>query len=162
MGLQALIVEFGGNVFKTTSQSGNYWAVAIIIGLLTLPIGAALRKLPISDKWCIPRDVRDHGRIMMTRERLQWLSAVGQVRTSLSVLKTLRGARSNTSGNLAASASARSLQQAGSQEQLRAIPLHSVSDTSVHAHASVPLLDNLASRGSHGGSGNDWSIAPKV
>lgn len=91
--LQVLIIEYGGVVFKTVSLSGEYWAVSVLIGFVTLPIGMIIRLIPLPQHWCIPRSIREHERVVMTRERLQWISAVGQVQAQLSVFRALRGSR---------------------------------------------------------------------
>ncbi|KAI8818278.1 uncharacterized protein EV422DRAFT_176948 [Fimicolochytrium jonesii] len=45
--LQAIIVEFGGPVFKTQGGlNGVQWAVCLIVGLGSLPVGAMIRLLP--------------------------------------------------------------------------------------------------------------------
>ncbi|KAJ3394883.1 hypothetical protein HDU84_005818 [Entophlyctis sp. JEL0112] len=43
---QAIIVQFGGVVFKTTALNGLQWLVCIIAGVLTLPWGIIIRLIP--------------------------------------------------------------------------------------------------------------------
>ncbi|KAG0325302.1 hypothetical protein BGZ99_000818 [Dissophora globulifera] len=43
---QAIIVEFGGSAFKTESLSGVQWAICIVLGLLSFPVGVMIRLLP--------------------------------------------------------------------------------------------------------------------
>lgn len=46
VGGQALIVNVGGTAFQVTRIGGNLWAISIIIGLISIPIGAFVRLLP--------------------------------------------------------------------------------------------------------------------
>lgn len=46
---QTLIVMFGGNAFQTERPSGAQWATSVILGILTLPIGALVRLFP--NRW---------------------------------------------------------------------------------------------------------------
>ncbi|ORZ01385.1 PMCA-type calcium-translocating P-type ATPase [Syncephalastrum racemosum] len=46
---QAIIVNFGGVAFQVTRIGGPQWAIAIIIGMFSLPIGALIRLIP--DHW---------------------------------------------------------------------------------------------------------------
>lgn len=46
---QTLIVTFGGNAFQTEQPTGTQWATSIILGLLTLPLGALVRIFP--NRW---------------------------------------------------------------------------------------------------------------
>jgi P-type Ca2+ transporter type 2C len=46
---QTLIVMFGGNAFQTARPTGSQWATSIVLGVLTLPLGAAVRCIP--NKW---------------------------------------------------------------------------------------------------------------
>lgn len=50
--VQALIVEFGGDVFKTEPLSLVNWGYSIAIGAGSLIVGAVLRLIPIPDMWC--------------------------------------------------------------------------------------------------------------
>jgi Ca2+-transporting ATPase len=43
---QVVIVQFGGAAFQVVSIDGAHWAVAIIIGFLSLPIGVVIRLIP--------------------------------------------------------------------------------------------------------------------
>ncbi|KAI8072590.1 PMCA-type calcium-translocating P-type ATPase [Gongronella butleri] len=47
--LQAIIVNFGGAAFQVTPINGTDWAISIIIGMFSLPIGALIRLVP--DRW---------------------------------------------------------------------------------------------------------------
>ncbi|KAI8991185.1 hypothetical protein BDF20DRAFT_909002 [Mycotypha africana] len=44
--LQAIIVNFGGAAFQVTPIDGVGWAISIIVGLLSIPIGVVVRLIP--------------------------------------------------------------------------------------------------------------------
>ena len=86
--VQIVLVNFGGAPFSTVPIPWHLWLVSIGVGILSLPIALAVRLLP---DWT----QRPHGpeRIYMTRERLQWQAAIGNVRRSLAFFTALRRAR---------------------------------------------------------------------
>ncbi|KAI9476101.1 MAG: PMCA-type calcium-translocating P-type ATPase [Benjaminiella poitrasii] len=43
---QVMIVQFGGPAFQVVPLDGVHWAIAIVIGLLSLPIGVIIRLIP--------------------------------------------------------------------------------------------------------------------
>jgi Ca2+-transporting ATPase len=46
IGLQTLIVSVGGLAFSVTPLTAAQWAVSLILGALTLAVGALLRLMP--------------------------------------------------------------------------------------------------------------------
>ncbi len=46
VGAQILIVFVGGAAFSVVPLNGAQWGISLVIGILTLPIGAAIRLLP--------------------------------------------------------------------------------------------------------------------
>ncbi|KAI8802205.1 PMCA-type calcium-translocating P-type ATPase [Cladochytrium replicatum] len=46
MFIQIIIVEFGANVFNTVPINGVQWAVCIVIGFLSIPLGLIIRLIP--------------------------------------------------------------------------------------------------------------------
>jgi len=46
VGLQILIVFVGGPAFPATPLTGVQWAVSLVLGALTLAVGAAIRCIP--------------------------------------------------------------------------------------------------------------------
>lgn len=44
--LQCVIVNFGGAAFQVTRVDGTAWAISIVIGLFSLPIGMLVRLIP--------------------------------------------------------------------------------------------------------------------
>ncbi|KAF9130356.1 hypothetical protein BGW39_003150 [Mortierella sp. 14UC] len=43
---QIIIVEWGGEAFKTEKINGTQWAICIVLGLLSLPFGVIIRLIP--------------------------------------------------------------------------------------------------------------------
>ncbi|KAI9020969.1 PMCA-type calcium-translocating P-type ATPase [Phycomyces nitens] len=43
---QCLIVQFGGQAFQVIPLNGPQWAIALVIGVLSLPIGVVIRLIP--------------------------------------------------------------------------------------------------------------------
>ncbi|KAI9345142.1 PMCA-type calcium-translocating P-type ATPase, partial [Zopfochytrium polystomum] len=41
--MQVIIVQFGGQAFQTVGLSGKYWAICIVIGIMSLPWGIVIR-----------------------------------------------------------------------------------------------------------------------
>jgi hypothetical protein len=46
VGGQVLIAFVGGKVFAITRQTGAQWAIAIVLGALSIPVGVAIRLIP--------------------------------------------------------------------------------------------------------------------
>lgn len=46
VGGQILIVEVGGAAFSVTKLYGRDWGISIIVGLMSIPIGALVRLMP--------------------------------------------------------------------------------------------------------------------
>eukprot|EP00158_Paraphelidium_tribonemae_P007500 Partr_v1_DN28270_c3_g1_i4_m75374 putative ATPase, Ca transporting, plasma membrane len=94
--VQVILVQFGGVVFECYGLPGAMWAYSILIASLTLPLGVAIRMIPNWDGCTVcgvSVAVPDNERVVMTKERLQWQHSIGQVRTSISVFRALRGSQ---------------------------------------------------------------------
>jgi len=50
--IQALIIEFGGEVFHTKPLTLVYWGYSIAIGAGSIIVGAILRLIPVPEMWC--------------------------------------------------------------------------------------------------------------
>ncbi|KAK9708459.1 plasma membrane calcium [Basidiobolus ranarum] len=80
---QALIVNFGGAAFNTVKIGWLYWVISIVIGMLSIPIGAFIR--------CIPNSIFG---VSSDKEDLEnprgngWGSPSKQVREELSTAKS--------------------------------------------------------------------------
>jgi Ca2+-transporting ATPase len=116
-GGQVLIMFIGGAAFSIHRQTGAMWAVALICGLMSIPMGCLLRLVP--DQWVIKlypaRFVRwlhrlwkrvmpgkstpeitvftDEESTLGERPRYIWNPAIEQVRQELVFLKRVRGGR---------------------------------------------------------------------
>ena len=84
--IQVLIVQFGGLPFSTVPLSWDLWLVSVGIGIISLPIGLALRLLPECGQ-------PEASRVFLSKERLQWQAAIHEVRKGLAVFTALRRAR---------------------------------------------------------------------
>jgi Ca2+-transporting ATPase len=49
VGLQILLVQFGGEFVKTTPLSGQQWLITVLLGAVGLPVGMLSRCLPITE-----------------------------------------------------------------------------------------------------------------
>lgn len=113
IGIQVLIIFFGGPVFKTVPLTGEQWGFCILFGFLSLPWGVIVRLLPdeifsffgIKTKPppfepVIPKyDAQPSLRGMSHEDPgVRWNKAIENVRTELRVFSALRsGARVNES-----------------------------------------------------------------
>lgn len=86
--IQVLLVTYGGRPFSTVPIPWHLWLVSLGIGALSLPIALIVRLLP---DWPSRGDKQE--RIYMSRERLQWQAAIGDVRRSLAFFNAIRRAR---------------------------------------------------------------------
>lgn len=86
--VQILLVTYGGKPFSTIPIPWYMWLVSVGIGALSLPIALVVRLLP---DW--PSKNEGSERIYMSRERLQWQAAIGDVQRSLAFFNAIRRAR---------------------------------------------------------------------
>ncbi|KAI3661475.1 hypothetical protein MP638_007205 [Amoeboaphelidium occidentale] len=94
--IQVILMLFGGKVFNVIGPSlpAIMWVLSIVIPAFTLLVGVFIRLTPNWDGCYIcgvPVGVPDNSRVVMTKERLQWLAAIGTVKTQVSVFRALRG-----------------------------------------------------------------------
>lgn len=50
VGMQAFIVEVGGDFTKTTGLSGIHWLYTILLGAIALPLGVLMRFIPVGER----------------------------------------------------------------------------------------------------------------
>lgn len=48
-GMQAFMVEVGGDFTKTTPLNGTMWGLSILLGFVALPLGVVMRFVPVTD-----------------------------------------------------------------------------------------------------------------
>ena len=103
-GGQAIIVNFGGSAFQVTRIGGRDWAICIIIGLVSLPVGAFIRCLPPApfERWAIKmRLFRDPNAplpvVAPEAEEVTWNEGIQRSIDNLKVFGELRGGRMRAS-----------------------------------------------------------------
>ncbi|KAI0594150.1 hypothetical protein F4775DRAFT_596531 [Biscogniauxia sp. FL1348] len=104
-GAQVLIIFVGGTPFSISlrdpSQTSGQWAAAIILGVISIPIGMAIRLIPDDlIRKCIPESFKRRSRLpgftITDEERFEELPEVfSDVRDELAFLKRLKGGRLN-------------------------------------------------------------------
>ncbi|EJD49544.1 calcium-translocating P-type ATPase [Auricularia subglabra TFB-10046 SS5] len=92
IGIQILIVFVGGPAFQVTHIGGRDWAISIILGMLTIVVGAIMR--------CVPSKIVEalfvRLRIMHDPNQLPtvaWNPALDKVRENLTTFQKIRGGR---------------------------------------------------------------------
>jgi Ca2+-transporting ATPase len=105
IGLQILIIFVGSTPFNISSQkpsqTGPQWATAIILGLLSIPVGMAIRLIPDDlIRKCIPEVLKPKpsppGLMVSDEERFSdYPEVFTDVRDELAFLKKLKGGRLN-------------------------------------------------------------------
>ena len=101
VGGQILIIFVGGEAFVVQRLNGPQWAISVIIGLLSLPIGVVIRL--IRDDWIesawqtvVPRRLRERGRdkpTQSTEVQMLWTSRLDEIRDDLAFFRRFRGGR---------------------------------------------------------------------
>ena len=116
---QVLIVFFGGAAFVVVRLNGVQWAISLVLGFLSIPVGIVIRLIP--DGW-VRTSVRWVPRLSARRKRADeergadaaagrdLVSAMFSVRDDLAFLKRMRG------GRIAALADAIAVRQSGRSE----------------------------------------------
>lgn len=97
---QILIVFVGGDAFVVAPLNLTQWAISVIIGFLSLPVGMIIRFIP--DSWlkaCFKRIVpkcwrRKHQRTQTPTEvQMLWSSRLDEIRDDLALFRRVRGGR---------------------------------------------------------------------
>ncbi|KAF9182887.1 hypothetical protein BGZ51_004363 [Haplosporangium sp. Z 767] len=80
IGLQFLIVQFGGQAFKTVPLTAHQWMITVLIGALSLPVGLCLRLIPAH---VIPERIISHQseerQPLVSPAKLRWEGATSQM-----------------------------------------------------------------------------------
>ncbi|GAA6050651.1 hypothetical protein JCM3770_000873 [Rhodotorula araucariae] len=109
VGGQALIVNFGGAAFQVHRISGTYWAISIIIGLISIPWAAFLRCLPTGPferllvKLHLYPDMSKADELPSlnkANEDRQWAEGIQRAVDGLRIYSTVRGGRARASNLL--------------------------------------------------------------
>ncbi|KAF9093908.1 hypothetical protein BGX23_002745 [Mortierella sp. AD031] len=77
---QIVIVQWGGQAFKTVPLTGQQWLLTILIGSLSLPVGLFLRLLPakVIPEAVLPHVPEEH-QPLVSAARMRWEGATNQV-----------------------------------------------------------------------------------
>jgi len=103
VGGQALIVNVGGSAFQVSRIGGNLWAISIIIGLVSLPVGVLIRLVPTApiERFMIKTRLLPDPNALPTHshdeEDGKWAEPFDQLRDNLKVYSSIRGGRLSTS-----------------------------------------------------------------
>ncbi|EIW70907.1 hypothetical protein TREMEDRAFT_29328 [Tremella mesenterica DSM 1558] len=114
IGGQILIVEVGGAAFTVTRLHGREWGISLIIGLLSLPIGALVRLIPdepverilVKYKLYPDRNKLPTTSPLAEEEKYEYNPALSRVKDNLSTYANIRGGRLRASSIVAKSRSA--------------------------------------------------------
>ncbi|KAI1494956.1 hypothetical protein F5X96DRAFT_422518 [Biscogniauxia mediterranea] len=104
-GAQVLIIFVGGTPFsislRSPSQTSGQWAAAIILGVISIPVGMIIRLIPDEMiRKCIPESFKRRSRLpgftITDEERFNdYPEVLADVRDELAFLKRLKGGRLN-------------------------------------------------------------------
>ncbi|KAF9110258.1 hypothetical protein BGX27_006601 [Mortierella sp. AM989] len=88
---QVIIVQFGGQAFKTTPLNLRQWVLTVLIGSLSLPVGLFLRLLPskIIPEACLP-SVPEERQPLISTARMRWEGATNQVLIQSNFFEAIR------------------------------------------------------------------------
>ena len=97
---QIMIIFIGGAAFSVERQTGGQWAVALILGAISILVAGVLRLIPdgFIRKLIPDRFIRDRTpQVFISDEerQYQWNPALEDIREELAFLKMLRGGRLN-------------------------------------------------------------------
>ena len=97
---QIIIIFFGGNAFKVVPLDGPQWAISLIIGIISILVGAGLRFIP--DPWVVKlipayfKNRRPAPSVVVSDEEqppFQWNPALEEIKEELAFLKMIHGGR---------------------------------------------------------------------
>ncbi|KAI7563385.1 calcium-translocating P-type ATPase, partial [Hortaea werneckii] len=103
IGGQTLIMFVGGEAFQVVRQTGPQWAIAIILGVISLPIGIVIRLVPneLAAK-LVPPFIKSYARrnkekVVVTDEEnpFQFNEALYDIKQELAFIKRYKGGRLN-------------------------------------------------------------------
>lgn len=92
---QVFIVYFGGAAFQVARFGGREWGISIGLGLVSLPLGAAIRLLPTApfERFFIKVRLMPNAEIIPMTRTDEWNPAIDLVRDNLWTFSNLRGGR---------------------------------------------------------------------
>lgn len=96
IGGQTMIIFVGGEAFKVTKLTGVQWAISIVLGALSLPVGMIIRMIPDSlIRRCIPAYFKRKRtpEVVVSDDDFQWNQGLLEIRDELAFIKKIRGGR---------------------------------------------------------------------
>lgn len=98
IGGQILIIFVGGRAFSVIRISGTNWAIAIILGALSIPVAIIIRLIPNAFIRIFVPDViltwNERRNVEISEEsRAEWNPVVNQVRDELAFIRNIRSSR---------------------------------------------------------------------
>ncbi|WWC61624.1 calcium-translocating P-type ATPase, PMCA-type [Kwoniella dejecticola CBS 10117] len=114
VGGQILIIEVGGAAFQVTRLGGRDWGISLIIGAISIPIGALVRLMPTGpfERMLIKlRIYNDPNKLPVVApeaedEKFEYNPAFNKIKDNLSTYANIRGGRLRASSIVAKSRSA--------------------------------------------------------
>ena len=111
---QILIVEVGGAAFTVTRLHGREWGISVVIGFLSIPIGALVRLCPTEpiERFLVAHHLYpDPSKLPTTapeavQEKYEYNPALSKIKDNLSTYANIRGGRLRASSIVAKSRSA--------------------------------------------------------
>lgn len=99
VGGQVMIIFIGGQAFAVERLNGVQWAISIILGSLSIPVGIVIRLIPDELVRRILPWTRHKKKapqlVVSDDDRFEWNQAIEGIREELAFLKRLRGGRLN-------------------------------------------------------------------
>jgi len=101
IGAQTMIIFVGGAAFRIKHQNAAQWAYAIVLGFLSIPIGAVIRLVPdelllrLIPDYLKQRDKAPRVTVSDEEEHFRFPKPLADVKEELSFLKRVKGGRLN-------------------------------------------------------------------
>jgi Ca2+-transporting ATPase len=96
IGGQTMIIFVGGVAFKVVRLNGQQWGISIVLGFLSLPVGAIVRLIPDElIRRCIPAFFKRKRtpELVISDDEYQWNEGLLEIRDELAFIKRVRGGR---------------------------------------------------------------------
>lgn len=101
VGCQIMIIYVGGRAFNVTRLGGEQWAISIVLGFISIPVGALIRCIPdgplikMTPKFLKKRRRGPEVTISDEEEQYKFPKPLADVKEELSFLKMVKGGRLN-------------------------------------------------------------------
>jgi Ca2+-transporting ATPase len=96
IGGQTMIIFVGGVAFSVTRLNGTQWAISIVLGFISLPVGVVVRLIPDElVRKSIPAFFKRKRtpEVVVSDEDYQWNQGLLEIRDELAFIKRIRGGR---------------------------------------------------------------------